>query len=92
MVASSSVLLPPGGQHILVVSAHPDDAESFCRGTMACLATEGKDIHYFVKTRGDKGSSDPGMTPERLSSIREDEQRQAATCYEQEAAMVSRAI
>ena len=79
MAVPSSVLLPPGGQRILVVIAHPDDAESFCGGTMARLAREGKDIHYLVITRGDKGSSDPDMTPERLSSIREDEQRQAAT-------------
>jgi LmbE family N-acetylglucosaminyl deacetylase len=78
MTVSSSVLLPPGGQRILVVIAHPDDAESFSGGTMARLASEGRDIHYLVITRGDKGSNDPAMTPERLSSVREDEQRQAA--------------
>jgi len=78
MTTSSSVLLPPGGQRIFVIIAHPDDAESFCGGTMARLAAEGKDIHYLVITKGDKGSSDPAMTPERLSSIREEEQRQAA--------------
>lgn len=42
---------------------------------MARLASEGKDIHYLVITRGDKGSNEPRMTPERLSSIREDEQQ-----------------
>jgi LmbE family N-acetylglucosaminyl deacetylase len=78
MTVSSSVLFPPGGQRILVVIAHPDDAESFSGGTMARLALEGRDIHYLVITRGDKGSNDPTMMPERLSSIREDEQRQAA--------------
>src|SRR5579884_1916188 len=74
----STVLLPPGGQRIMVIIAHPDDAESFCGGTMARLAAEGRDIHYLVVTRGDKGSNDPAMLPERLASIREEEQRRAA--------------
>ncbi len=78
MTTSSTVLLPPGGQRVLVIIAHPDDAESFCGGTMACLAAEGRDIHYLVITRGDKGSDDPTMTSERLSPIREEEQRKAA--------------
>ena len=78
MTVSSSVLLPPGGQRILVVQAHPDDAEHLCGGTMALLVAEGKDIHYLFVTRGDKGSDDLDMTPERLSSIREQEQREAA--------------
>jgi LmbE family N-acetylglucosaminyl deacetylase len=77
-MAASSVLLPPGGQRILVVQAHPDDAEHLCGGTMALLAAEGKDIHYLFVTRGDKGSDDPDMTPERLATIREQEQRRAA--------------
>jgi LmbE family N-acetylglucosaminyl deacetylase len=62
-MAASSVLLPPGGQRILVVQAHPDDAEHLCGGTMALLAAEGKEIHYLFVTRGDKGSDDPDMTP-----------------------------
>jgi LmbE family N-acetylglucosaminyl deacetylase len=78
MTTSSSVLLPPGGQRILVVIAHPDDGESFCGGTMARLSAERRVIHYLVITRGDKGSDDHTMTPERLSPLREKEQRQAA--------------
>lgn len=74
----SFVLLPPGGQRILFVLAHPDDAEFLCGGTVACLAEEGRDLHYLLVTRGDKGSDDPDMTPERLAPIREQEQRQAA--------------
>jgi LmbE family N-acetylglucosaminyl deacetylase len=77
-MAVSSVLLPPGGQRILVIMAHPDDAESFCGGTMARLAAEGRELHYLLITKGDKGSHDPAMTPEQLSAIRVDEQRQAA--------------
>lgn len=78
MSAATSVLLPPEGERILVIIAHPDDAESFCGGTMARLAAEGRAIHYLVITRGDKGSNDPAMTAERLAPIREEEQRQAA--------------
>lgn len=78
MATSSSVLLPPGGERVLVIQAHPDDAEHLCGGTIALLAAEGKDIHYLFVTRGDKGSDDPDMTPELLASIREHEQRQAA--------------
>jgi len=78
MTTTSKVLLPPGGQRILVVQAHPDDAEHLCGGTMALLAAEGKAIHYLFVTRGDKGSDDPVMTPERLATIREQEQRRAA--------------
>ncbi len=78
MTASSSVLLPPGGQRILVVQAHPDDAEHICGGTIALLVAEGKDIHYLLVTRGDKGTNNPDMTLEQVSAIREREQRKAA--------------
>src|SRR6266700_8342851 len=78
MTTSSTVLLPPGGQRILVIIAHPDDAESYCGGTIARLTAEGREVHYLVVTRGDRGSDDPDMTSERLASIREQEQRQAA--------------
>ena len=72
MTTASSVLLPPGGQRILVIMAHPDDAEFICGGTMARLAAEGRDIHYLLVTSGNKGSHEVGMTPERLAEIRED--------------------
>lgn len=78
MVASSHVLLPPGGQRILVIQAHPDDADNLCGGSIGLLAAEGKEIFYLFVTRGDKGSDDPDMTPQRLAQIREEEQRRAA--------------
>ena len=77
-MAPSAVLLPPGGQRVLFVLAHPDDAEFLCGGTVALLAQEGKDIYYLLVTRGDKGSDDPDMTSEKLAPIREREQRNAA--------------
>lgn len=78
MTSPSSVLLPPGGQRILVVQAHPDDAEFLCGGAVALLAEEGRDIHYLFVTRGDKGSDDPDMAPASLAAMREQEQRRAA--------------
>jgi LmbE family N-acetylglucosaminyl deacetylase len=63
---------------VVVVVAHPDDAEFGCGGTVAKWAKEGCEITYVVVTNGDKGSSDPAMTSERLAKVREDEQRQAA--------------
>jgi LmbE family N-acetylglucosaminyl deacetylase len=77
MTITSSALLSPA-QRVLVVQAHPDDAEHLCGGTIARLIAEGKEVFYLMVTRGDKGSEDPDMTPERLASIREQEQRQAA--------------
>ncbi len=77
-MVTSSVLLPPGGQCILFVLAHPDDGDFICGGTVAQLAEEGREIHYLLVTRGDKGSNDPDMTPARLATIREEEQRNSA--------------
>src|SRR4051794_7772676 len=74
----SYVLLPPGGERILFVLAHPDDAEFLSGGTIARLTEEGREVHYLLATRGEKGSEDPDMIPERLAGIREQEQRNAA--------------
>lgn len=65
-------------QKVMVIVAHPDDAEFSCGGTIAKWAREGKEIIYVICTNGDKGSSDPEMTSERLAAIREKEQREAA--------------
>ena len=65
-------------ERVLVVTAHPDDAEFGAGGTVARLAREGKHVVYCILTNGNKGSSDRDMTPERLARIREEEQRQAA--------------
>ena len=78
MTTASTVLLPPGGQRILVIMAHPDDAEFICGGTIARLASEGCDISYVLVTSGNRGSHEAGMTMERLAAIREEEQRNAA--------------
>jgi LmbE family N-acetylglucosaminyl deacetylase len=66
---------------ILAVFAHPDDAEFFCGGTLARWAAEGAEIVLVVATSGDKGSSDPEMTHQKLAALREVEQRNAAAVW-----------
>ena len=56
MTTTSTVLLPPGGQRILVIMAHPDDAEFIFGGTIARLAAEGCDISFVLVTSGNRGS------------------------------------
>jgi LmbE family N-acetylglucosaminyl deacetylase len=63
---------------VMVVVAHPDDAELTCGGTVAKWVSEGRDVTYVVATRGDKGSDDPSMDSDRLAKIRDAEQRAAA--------------
>lgn len=65
-------------QRILVVFAHPDDAEFGTAGTAARASREGKEVFYAVVTDGSKGSGDPEMTPQRLIATRKQEQCDAA--------------
>jgi len=66
------------GIRVMVVTPHPDDAESGAGGTVASWVRQGREVVYAVCTNGDKGSSDPDMTSERLVQLREQEQREAA--------------
>ena len=53
-------------EKVIVIFAHPDDAEGNCGGTTAKWAREGKVIYYLALTNGDKGSWDlsiPISTP-----------------------------
>ena len=43
---------------VMVVTAHPDDAEFGVAGTVARWVREGKQVVYVVCTSGDKGTSD----------------------------------
>jgi LmbE family N-acetylglucosaminyl deacetylase len=68
----------PEGSSVLVVMAHPDDAEFGCGGTIAKWAAAGKEINYVLCTSGDKGSSDPNVSPYQLARTRRVEQVNAA--------------
>ncbi len=67
-----------GIPRVLVVVAHPDDAEFGCGGTVAKWVKEGKGVAYLIVTSGDKGSEDRRMTSKRLAKIRAEEQLNAA--------------
>jgi LmbE family N-acetylglucosaminyl deacetylase len=68
----------PERAEVLVVMAHPDDAEFGCGGTIASLAAQGKCVWYVLITSGDKGTEDRDMPPHELAARREIEQRNAA--------------
>lgn len=63
---------------IMVISPHPDDAEFGAAGTVARLSKEGKKIVYVICTTGEKGTDNINITPEKLTRIREKEQKNAA--------------
>ena len=67
-----------GSKRVLVIVAHPDDADFLCAGSLARWVSEGWEAAYVLVTSGDKGSHEEGMTSERLAAIREEEQRAAA--------------
>lgn len=70
---------PEPSRKALVIVAHPDDAEFLCGGTVARWCAEGWEVNYVLTTSGDMGSRDTEMTRAKLASIREEEQRNAAT-------------
>jgi len=63
---------------VMVVTPHPDDAEIGAGGTIASWVKQGREVILVVCTNGDKGSSDPDMTSERLPQIRRQEQMKSA--------------
>jgi LmbE family N-acetylglucosaminyl deacetylase len=62
---------------VLGIAAHPDDLDVGAGGTMATFAAQGAKIHYLILTDGSKGSEDPTITPQELTAIRRQEQRDA---------------
>jgi LmbE family N-acetylglucosaminyl deacetylase len=65
-------------ERVLVVISHPDDGEFGAGPTIAKLTAAGARVDYVVTTDGSKGTEDPDMTPEQLSTTRMAEQRDAA--------------
>jgi LmbE family N-acetylglucosaminyl deacetylase len=63
---------------VLVIIAHPDDAEFGAAGSVAKWTADGRRVVYVLCTSGEKGTSDRSLTPDKLVDLRRREQRQAA--------------
>lgn len=57
-------------QKVMVVMAHPDDAEIVCGGTMARLVAEGKKVRLVVTTDGAKGVGDKKLNLDEFKKQR----------------------
>lgn len=55
---------------VLVVVAHPDDAEFGCGASLAKWAREGREVRLLLCTNGDKGTSDRSLTSPQIAAIR----------------------
>ena len=62
------------GKRVMVVAAHPDDADFYCGGTVALWAEQGAEITYVICTDGALGAEEGGVSPEELINIRKKEQ------------------
>ena len=71
------MLIPDSPMDLMIITAHPDDAEFGAAGTVAAWTREGKKAVYVICTNGDKGTSDRSLTPRELVKIRQREQREA---------------
>jgi LmbE family N-acetylglucosaminyl deacetylase len=65
-------------KNILVVTAHPDDLDFGCSGTIALWRAAGIAVSYLICTNGDQGGEDPSISREDMAKIRQGEQRDAA--------------
>ena len=65
-------------ERVMVIAAHPDDAEFSCAGTIAHWVKEGATAAFVLATSGDVGIAQPGMTNSRAAEIREAESLAAA--------------
>ena len=72
---TTSLYIP---ESAMAISAHPDDNEFTCVGTLARWAKAGTQVIYVLCTSGDVGIDEPGMTRNKATQIREAESLEAA--------------
>ncbi|MDY6878497.1 MAG: PIG-L deacetylase family protein, partial [Chloroflexota bacterium] len=65
-------------ERVMIIVAHPDDAEFTVGGTVAKWAREGMAITYVICTDGRCGSNDPEAKLDSLVAVRRTEQGSAA--------------
>lgn len=63
---------------VLIVVAHPDDAEFWAGGTIAHWTEAGTEVTYCVLSDGEAGGFDPGIPRGAVPQIRRAEQARAA--------------
>ena len=63
---------------VLVIVAHPDDAEFWAGGTIALWADAGNEVTYCVLSDGEGGGFDPAVPRSQVPQIRRAEQAEAA--------------
>lgn len=64
------------GERVLAVTAHPDDAEWLCAGTLARAKQDGAAVAILVLCQGDKGQPSPPIA--NLAAVRRREAKAAA--------------
>ena len=77
-MSTQEVLHTDRPERLLVITAHPDDADFGVAGSVARWVREGTVAHLVCCTSGDAGSDDADADPLELARIREAEQRAAA--------------
>jgi LmbE family N-acetylglucosaminyl deacetylase len=70
--------MPDNPERVLVVVAHPDDADFGAAGTIAAWVDQGIDVSYCLVTDGDAGGFDPTVPRSEIPVIRRAEQTAAA--------------
>jgi LmbE family N-acetylglucosaminyl deacetylase len=63
---------------VLAVSAHPDDVEFGCAGSLAKWADEGAEVTMCIVTDGSTGTQDQALMGVNLAELRKEESQRAA--------------
>mgnify|MGYP005840693883 CR=1 FL=1 len=78
LITGDRFSLLENAKRVLCVQAHPDDFEFFAGGTIAKLAKVGCQITYLTVTDGSRSTTNPNLSPEKLTEIRMEEEERAA--------------
>ena len=73
-----SLLAFEGAEHVVLIHAHPDDADIAAGGTVAKLTRQGKKVTYVAVADGRHGTFDTTIPAWRFIKIRQEEQNRAA--------------
>ena len=65
-------------ERVLVVVAHPDDADFAAAGSVASWVEQGIEVSYCLVTDGDAGGDDPAVPRDQVPALRRAEQTAAA--------------